>query len=125
MVYTIGQVAAQLNVTIATLRYWDDQGLLLFVQRDEHGNRLFDESALLMLRSVQHLKNTGMKINDIRQYVQWLVEGEHTLVKRLAFMKTHRQAVVDDIDQKMKSLDHIDYKISAFEAAIKELEQRK
>ena len=125
MVYTIGQVAAQLNVTIATLRYWDDQGLLLFVQRDEHGNRLFDESALLMLRSVQHLKNTGMKINDIRQYVQWLVEGEQTLVKRLALIKTHRQAVVDDIDQKMKSLDHIDYKIGVFEAAMKELEQRK
>ncbi len=44
MEYTIKQAAAKSNLTTHTLRYYDKEGLLPFVERDSSGNRLFTDN---------------------------------------------------------------------------------
>lgn len=42
--YSIGEAAKELHVTAYTLRYYDKEGLMPFVERTASGQRLFKES---------------------------------------------------------------------------------
>ena len=56
MYYTIGQVAKMQHLTISQIRYYDKQGLFPFLQRNEKGDRVFDEEALKYLEMILCLK---------------------------------------------------------------------
>ena len=43
MVYTVGEMAKMLEVPASTLRYYDKEGLLPFVERSPGGMRMFQE----------------------------------------------------------------------------------
>lgn len=44
MQYTVGQMAKRLGVAPSTLRYYDKEGLLPYVERSDGGIRMFKES---------------------------------------------------------------------------------
>ena len=44
MFYTVGEMAKKLHMAPSTLRYYDKEGLLPFVERSESGNRMFKDS---------------------------------------------------------------------------------
>ena len=44
MVYTVGEMAKLLDIPASTLRYYDKEGLLPFVERSSGGIHLFRES---------------------------------------------------------------------------------
>ena len=44
MYYTIGEMARKLNVAPSTLRYYDKEGLLPFVERSDGGIRMFKDA---------------------------------------------------------------------------------
>ena len=46
MPYTIKRAAEIMNVTPTTLRYYDKQGLLPFMERKESGYRVFSDTAV-------------------------------------------------------------------------------
>lgn len=56
MSYTIKQAAEIMNVTPTTLRYYDKQGLLPFMERKESGYRVFSDADISMLRVIECLK---------------------------------------------------------------------
>ncbi len=68
MTYTIKEVAQKVGLSIYTLRFYDKQGLLPFVMRNTAGYRTFTDSDLSIIHTICCLKNTDMKISDIRQY---------------------------------------------------------
>ena len=67
MTYAIGEIAEKMNLSIHTLRYYDKEGLLLFVQRTENGRRVFSDRDIILLSTIECLKATGMPLKDIRQ----------------------------------------------------------
>ena len=62
MYYTVGEMAKRLGVAPSTLRYYDQEGLLPFVERSEGGIRVFKESDYEWLQVIGCLKKTGMPL---------------------------------------------------------------
>ena len=112
--YSIGEASARLNVPESTLRYYEKKGLLPHLERDEAGRRLFSEDHLTLLGIIIYLKNTHMPISAIKQYVDWVGEGERTVAQRLNMMKKHKQAVLAEIALMTESLKGIDKKIARY-----------
>lgn len=109
MVYTIGQVAEKFDLTAHTIRYYDKEGLLPFVERNKAGNREFSESDFDWLKLICCLKNTGMPIKQIKQYIEWCVQGDITLEIRRQMYLDHRKEVLkqmDDLKENLKTIDH-------------------
>ena len=102
MSYTIKQVAEKVHLTVHTLRYYDKEGLLPFVNRDKAGNRVFTENDLEWLGLICCLKNTGMPIKQIGIFIQCCLAGDDSLDLRRQMLIEHRQAVI----QQMAELDH-------------------
>jgi DNA-binding transcriptional MerR regulator len=63
--YTIKDAAKIMNVPTSTIRFYDKEGLLPFMERLESGYRVFSEEDLAMLRTIDCLKKTGMSIKEI------------------------------------------------------------
>lgn len=112
MNYTIGQVAKINHLTISQLRYYDNQGLLPFLQRTEKGDRVFDDDALKFLEIILCLKNTGMPIKQIKQFIDWSMKGDDTIPQRLEMMKQHEIDVKQQIRDAEENLKKIQHKIA-------------
>lgn len=119
MNYTIGQVAKINHLSISQLRYYDNQGLFPFLKRTEKGDRVFDEDALKFLEIILCLKNTGMPIKDIKQFVDWSMDGDGTLPQRLEMMKQQEINVLHQIRDTEENLIKIQEKIARLQREMK------
>ncbi|HEX2985679.1 MAG TPA: MerR family transcriptional regulator [Caproiciproducens sp.] len=111
MRYTIAQAAAKTGLTTHTLRYYEKEGLLPFVERNASGIRSFKDSDFEWLGIICCLKNTGMQIKDIKEFIGWCMEGDSTLEKRRQMFVCHKAAVEKQIEALQNYLKNIDYKI--------------
>ena len=95
MVYTIGEMAKMLGVPASTLRYYDKEGLLPFVERSGGGIRMFKDSDFEWLSIIECLKQTGMPLREIRDFIDWCMEGDATIGQRKDLIEKRRQAVLE------------------------------
>ena len=84
MEYSIKEVSQMTNIPATTLRYYDKEGLLPFLERKESGYRVFHDSDLTMLQLLGMLKKgTGMSIREMKQFAKWAQEGDASHAKKI------------------------------------------
>ena len=117
MLYTVGEMAKKLNVAHSTLRYYDKEGLLPFVERSDGGIRMFKDEDFEWLHIIECLKKTGMSIKDIKTFIDWCMEGDSTIEQRLQLIDRQREAVLNQIAQMQETLKTLNYKHWYYETA--------
>ena len=96
---TIKEVSEQTGISAYTLRYYEREGILPYVKRDQSGNRLYDEESLEWLSFTMALRATGMPLAQIKRYVDLYQEGENTLKLRKQMMLKHKEKVERDLSE--------------------------
>ena len=119
MVYTIGQMAEKMQVAPSTLRYYDKEGLLPFVERSESGIRMFKDEDIEWLLIIECLKKTGMPIKEIKVFIDWCLQGDSTITKRKQLIEKQRQSVLNQIEKMKETLAMLEYKKWYYETAEK------
>lgn len=119
MPYTVGEMAKQIGVAPSTLRYYDKEGLLPFVERSGGGIRLFKDSDREWLAVIECLKKTGMPIREIKRFVDLCREGDATINERLQLIKRRRDAVLKQMESLNETLSLLEYKLWYYETAKK------
>ena len=117
MLYTVGEMAKRLNIAPSTLRYYDKEGLLPFVERSDGGIRMFKDADFEWLHIIECLKKTGMSIKDIKTFIDWCMEGDSTIEQRLQLIDHQREVVSEQIAQMQVTLKTLDYKHWYYETA--------
>ena len=117
MTYTIGEMSKMLNVSSSTIRYYDKEGLLPFVERTEGGIRVFKEKDYEFLKIIHCLKATGMQIKDIRKFILLVIQGDKTIDARLKLFQNQKNEVEKQIKQLEEALDTIKFKCWYYETA--------
>ena len=118
MTYTIKQVADKMGISVPTLRYYDKEGLLPFIEKKENGTRIFKESDLRTLEIISCMKASGMPIKDIKRYMDMCLEGDNTLEDRLDIFLKRKDVVKEQMEELNKIMSVIEHKISYYEKAI-------
>jgi DNA-binding transcriptional MerR regulator len=117
MIYTVGEIAKKLNVTASTLRYYDKEGLLPFVERSSGGIRMFKDEDMSGLKTIECLKKTGMPIKDIKHFMDCCIEGDSTIQERLSIIESQRDAVIKQMKEMQEMLDMLNYKCWYYKTA--------
>ena len=117
MLYTVGEMAKRLGVSASTLRYYDQEGLLPFVERSSGGIRMFKESDYEWLKIIECLKKTGMPLKDIRGFVLMAISGDETIDARLELIIKQQAAVKKQIEDLQQTLATLDFKRWYYETA--------
>lgn len=112
--YTIKQVSKITNLSPYTIRYYDKEGLLPFVSRKESGIRNFSDTDLEWINLITCLKNTGMHIKQIKQYIDWYILGIDTFADRKNLLLSHRENVIKQMADLQSNLNKINKKIEYY-----------
>ena len=117
--YSIGQVAEMFGLPISTLRYYDKQGLFPKMERVS-GIRKFSEAEIEALRVIECLKKSGLEIKDIKQFMDWCVEGAYTYPQRKALFEKQREKLEAELIHMNKALDMLKFKCWYYEQATRD-----
>ena len=120
MQYTIKTAAEKMGVSIPTIRYYDKEGLLPFIEKKPDGTRIFKENDFQTLSLINCLKKAGVPIKEIRKYIHLCELGDSTLNERLEIFLERKKDVLLQMRELQDVLNTIEYKIAYYEKAISE-----
>ena len=66
----IGALAKRAGVTVETVRYYEQRGLIAAVHRDAQGYRLFDLAQVATLAFIRHCRSLGLSLDDFARLQQ-------------------------------------------------------
>lgn len=117
--YTIGQVSEMFGLPISTLRYYDKQGLFPGMERVS-GIRRFGDAEIEALRVIECLKKSGLEIKDIKQFMDWCVEGVSTYPQRRGLFERQKKSLETEIARMNRVLDMLKFKCWYYEQAMQD-----
>ncbi|MFT4143748.1 MAG: MerR family transcriptional regulator [Mobilitalea sp.] len=112
--YTIKQISEKTNLTEHTLRYYDREGLIPFISRTSSGIRQFSEDDLEWIHLICCLRNSGMPLQEIKEFMQMCLQGAELLEERKALLVKHRTRILNEVKNLENSLGIINYKINHY-----------
>lgn len=92
--WTTGEVSKQRNISMRTLRYYDQIDLLTPSFKDDHGKRYYSEEDLFKLEKIIILKSLSLPLEEIRllldklTYKQILISHYNHLQEQLSKLQT-------------------------------------
>ncbi|MCI8284328.1 MAG: MerR family transcriptional regulator [Firmicutes bacterium] len=120
MLYTIGEMAKILGIPASTLRYYDKEGLLPFVERSNSGIRMFTDKDYEWLTVIECLKKSGLTIKDIKTFIEMAEKGDESISDRLELFRSRRNAVKKQIQDMQETLELLKFKCWYYEQAIQD-----
>ena len=117
MFYTVGEMAKKIGLAPSTLRYYDKEGLLPFVESSTSAIRMFKDADFEWLQVIECLKKTGMQLCNIKRFVEMAMQGDETIDERLFLIKKQQQAVKEQIDALNETLKTLEFKTWYYETA--------
>lgn len=105
--FTVKEMAKLTGFSVSTLHYYEDQGLLNAVARNDSGHRCYTESDLEWLEFVKRLRATGMPLTQIRRMGDLRRQGPDTLTKRIEMVEAHEQTIrarIADLEENLREI---------------------
>ncbi|MBQ9691278.1 MAG: MerR family transcriptional regulator [Eggerthellaceae bacterium] len=115
---SIGQVAKLLNTTSSTLRYYESEGLLTPVSRSNGGQRVFSQEDLEACRVIDCLKQSGLSIKEIKQFMELVRQGDASIEERLELFENRRNALLEEMERLQQTLGVLEYKCWYYKEAL-------
>lgn len=116
---TIKEVGEKYGVSGDTLRYYERVGMIPPVKRTAGGIRDYDETAIRWVELAVCMRNAGLPVEAIIEYVRLFEMGDETVSARLALLREQREHLLEQKRQIEETLGRLDYKISRYEVAEK------
>lgn len=107
---TMKEACRQTQLPYETLKFYCNQGLVPNVKRDKNNRRIFDERDIAWINSLNCLKNCGMSIAEMKEYIELCLIGESTIPERKVILDNKRKSLVEQLKQVQDCIDYIDWK---------------
>lgn len=113
--YTVKEIAKLLDMTVHTVRYYTDMGLVPTLQRDKNGNRLFDEQSKNWLAGIKNLRRSGMSIRAVKEYVNLCLQGESTIPTRYEIILEQKKQLEEQLKEVNERYQYMLYKVKWYQ----------
>lgn len=116
MSYTTNEVALRLGITKDTLFYYEREGLLPLIKRDELNRRTYSESDIEWIFLIRCLRDTDMPMCKIKRYIALLKNGgENSVQERRNILAEHETFIQEKIKMYQNLLLLIGKKIDFYD----------
>jgi DNA-binding transcriptional MerR regulator/quercetin dioxygenase-like cupin family protein len=102
MAYTVKEVAAMSGVTVRTLHFYDEAGLLKPAFVGENGYRFYEEPQLLTLQQILFYRELGVELKRIKEL---LGRAEF---EKLGALESHRKVLQEKLIRSQRLIETID-----------------
>ena len=108
--YSMKEACALTNMTYETLKFYCNEGLVPNVKRDKRNYRIFDEHDIKWIQSLNCLKNCGMSIAEMKEYLALCLEGKDSIPQRKVMLAAKRETLLQSISKLQDAIAYIDWK---------------
>lgn len=102
MTYTVKKLADLANVSVRTLHYYDEIGLLKPASIGENGYRYYDDSSLFQLQQILFYREMGLELQQIKQIL------DDPDFDKVTALQLHRQTIQEKIDRLQSLIQTVD-----------------
>ncbi|TXJ26171.1 MerR family transcriptional regulator [Brachyspira aalborgi] len=120
---TIAEVSKKVNLSADTLRYYERIGLIPEVNRTESGIRNYTEEDLGWIEFSKCMRNAGMSIEALIEYIKLYKRGDVTLEARKQLLISQKDVIKERLEEIQNTFDRINYKIKNYEKLLVEREK--
>ncbi|GAA6136950.1 hypothetical protein NBRC116583_06970 [Arenicella sp. 4NH20-0111] len=110
----ISEFAKRSGVSIHTVRYYEKEGLLKSIRRNDSGRRQYQQSDLEWMVWIKRLKSTGMSLANIKKFADLRLQGDNTLQERKQMLSQHALYLKNEIGRLHSELEIVVYKVEAY-----------
>lgn len=107
--YSIAKISATSGLSIPTLRFYEQEGLIPPVPRDGAGNRVYGEHEITRINTIRCLRGAGLTLPQMKRYFSTPGEGEESLrIRKEILLSTQEQleAQREELQRCMRYLTH-------------------
>ena len=115
---TIKEVSEKFGISQDTLRYYERVGLIPPVTRTQSGNRDYQESDLGWVENAVCMRNAGVPIEAVIEYVKLYQMGDTTFEARRQLLQEQYDALREQKEQIEATMKRLAYKVSRYEKAV-------
>lgn len=112
--YTIQQVTEKTRLSVYTLRYYEQIGLIPPIERATNGHRRYSESDLEWIQCIQSLRISKLPISDIQKFIKLSRQGHSTYEELLKLVESHEQKLLNQIQEIQKALFFLRDQINSY-----------
>ncbi len=102
--YSIGEVAQKVDMSLRTIRYYEELGLLNSVKRIDGGKRVYTDVDVRRLKFIKRLKVLGLSLSEMQELEDiWSMEkkNERVLKRLLEILDSH----LNRLDERLTDLN--------------------
>ena len=111
---TIAEVSKKYDLTPDTLRYYERIGLIVNVPRNPNGIRNYDESSCKRIEFIKCMRNAGVEIEILIEYMNLLEKGSSTVEARKKLLEEQKEKLLEKQKKITETLGRLDYKIQLY-----------
>lgn len=115
---TIAEVSKKFNLSPDTLRYYERIGLLPSVNRTQSGIRNYTEGDCRWVEFVKCMRNAGLPIEVLIEYVALFQQGDSTIEARKDILVDQRKQLIGRMQEMKSTLERLEYKIARYEDTV-------
>lgn len=107
---SIGAVARQAGLTVPTIRYYEEVGVLPAAPRTESGQRHYGEAAVRRLVFIRRCRDFGFSLDQVRELVGLVDQPERPCVEVRDIASVH----LTDVRRKLLELQELERSLAGF-----------
>ena len=111
----IAEVSKRYGISADTLRYYERIGILQGIPRNASGIRDYNEANCKTVEFVKCMRDAGMSIEALTEYMDLFYRGAETMERRKAILQSQREDIRRRIVELEDALGRLDYKIDHYE----------
>lgn len=116
---TIKEVSERYGISQDTLRYYERVKVIPSVTRTAGGIRDYQEDDLRWVELAICMRNAGLPIESLIEYLRLFQQGDSTIQARLDLLNGQMEILQKQKDQIEETMKKLSYKISVYEEAMK------
>lgn len=113
--YTMKDACSKTGMKYETLKFYCNEGLVPNVKRDKNNRRVFDDRDIAWIESLSCLKNCGMSIAEMKEYIDLCLLGESSIPQRKIILEKKQTALYEQLQSIQDAIDYIDWKQSFYD----------
>ena len=113
--YTTGEIAKLCGVTVRTVQYYDDRGILIPSELSEGGRRLYTEQDLKRMHIICFLREVGLHINSIsalfaeknpENIISVLLEQQEVILREELDERRQKLDMLENIKRELRDVEN-------------------
>lgn len=108
--YSMKETCEMTGLTYDALKFYCNEGLIPNVKRNKSNYRVFDENDINWIKSLSCLKNCGMSIVEMKEYLDLCLKGEPTIPERKVILDAKLRELEHKKQEIQDSIDYIHWK---------------